>query len=330
MLKKLLIGLAVVAMVSVSKVFARTPLLPIIPKDLQNKPFAVIMYPILDGGTTKYIFPAVDSDGQLIVKTATSVAVSSVSVTNFPSNQSVTITNDVLKVSSTDSIVVSNLPANQSVSISGSSNTVSVDNFPNNQNTTITNDVVKVTSTDTITINNIPENQSVSISGSSNTVNVSNFPSNQDVTVTNQFTTTDVSGTVSVSNLPESQSVKIDGSSNTVSVNNFPSIQAVTVSNDATFHTVESSNTWVYISSAVTNSPSTILLGAGLKGKSYSVKIKGGDAIYNINSGTDIEIKDTEKDSEEFLPFLIDNPTINVTSLSAGATIQVKITGGSK
>jgi len=100
------------------------------------------------------------------------------------------------------------------------------------------------------------------------------------------------------------------------------------VNSELTTRVIESSNTWVYVSSNVTIQNNSVNLGAGLKGKSFTVQALGGDIEYTINGGASVPLKNGATDSEEFLPFLIINPTIQFTSLPAGVTGYVRITGG--
>lgn len=101
------------------------------------------------------------------------------------------------------------------------------------------------------------------------------------------------------------------------------------VEESVSIQTVESTNTYSYVATALTGT-GNLSLGAGKKGKSYTVRAYGGSVTYNINGGNSIELPDGDSDSEEFLPFLIDNPTINVTALDSGATAYLRITGGTK
>ena len=91
------------------------------------------------------------------------------------------------------------------------------------------------------------------------------------------------------------------------------------VSVTGTVTTVEiSTGTYYYVAiTSYTGTPSVTANGIGL---SWLVNVDGGDAEFNINNGNTMRIIDGQGKGSDFKSLII-SPTINITSLSAGATV---------
>lgn len=75
-----------------------------------------------------------------------------------------------------------------------------------------------------------------------------------------------------------------------------------------------------YVSSYVSNAPTSVSLTG--TGKGYLVRVNGGTAEFNINDGGTQLLFDGSGVGDDFK---VSNPTINVTSLTAGSTVQVYV-----
>jgi hypothetical protein len=156
-------------------------------------------------------------DANITNTTAIPIA-GAVDINNFPTNQDVNITNTSVPVSG--SVSVSNFPSTQTVNgsvdanITNTSLNVSVANFPSSQDVNITNTSVPVSGSVDANITNTSLN-----------VSVGNFPLSQDVNITN--TSVPVSGAVDA-NITNTTAIPIAGA---VDVNNFPTNQDVNITN---------------------------------------------------------------------------------------------------
>lgn len=173
--------------------------------------------------------------------------VTSVSINNFPSTQS---------VSGTVNANVS-FPSNQAVTVSNPVNSVAVTNFPSTQTITGTvNANVTFPSNQNTTVTNFPDsnqyrrNVIATISNPTTSVSVNNFPSFPDssstrksvlATITNPTTSISVTNNdyskdsslhngfakTQITNFPTNQAVTVSNPVNSLSVNNFPATQQV-------------------------------------------------------------------------------------------------------
>ena len=136
----------------------------------------------------------------IVVYQSNGFFVKPVEISNFPTNQDVTVSNsvDIGTCGSNCTVTVGNfpdpVPCNCTVS-----DPVTVGNFPTNQDVTVTTpiDIGTCGSNCTVTVDNFPEPQNITVE----------FPANQDVTVTNFPSSQDVT----VSNLPATQKTMISG-----------------------------------------------------------------------------------------------------------------------
>lgn len=126
------------------------------------------------------------------------------------------------------------------------------------------------------------------------------------------------SGSVTLTNTNYPDSNVIYENSNAVIISSQPPVSIT-----GTVTTVEiSTGTYYYVNiTSYTGTPSLTAPGIG---QSWMVDVDGGNAEFNINSGNTIRVIDGQGKSSDFKS-LITNPTINVTTLSSGATVSVFI-----